>query len=86
MTDREKLDKLRWRTNQKSENIVFYSYKMSQHDHINEHEFKRLKHSIASLREFNNEISVYLFCDKPNLVPDNFKSEYSVRILSLIHI
>ena len=28
MTDREKLDKLRWRTNQKSENIVFYSYKM----------------------------------------------------------
>ena len=77
---REKLDKLRWRTNQKSENIVFYSYKMSEHDHINEHEFKRLKHSIASLREFNNEISVYLFCDKPNLVPDHFKSEYSVKL------
>ena len=54
MTDREKLDKLRWRTNQKSENIVFYSYKMSQHDHINDHEFKSLKHSISSLREFNN--------------------------------
>ena len=80
MTDREKLDKLRWRTNQKSENIVFYSYKMSEHDHINEHEFKRLKHSIASLREFNNEISVYLFCDKPNLVADHFKSEYFVKL------
>ena len=80
MTDREKLDKLRWRTNQKAENIVFYSYKMSEHDHINEHEFKRLKHSIASLREFNNEISVYLFCDKPNLIPDYFKSDYSVRL------
>tara|TARA_R100000742_G_C4270886_1_gene89670 strand:- start:54 stop:968 length:915 start_codon:yes stop_codon:yes gene_type:complete len=80
MNDREKLDKLRCRTNQKDEDIVFYSYKISDHDHINEHEFKRLKHSISSLREFNNEISVYLFCDKPNLVPDNFKSEYSVNV------
>ena len=80
MNQREKLDKLRWRTNQKSENIVMYSYKMSEHDHINEHEFKRLHHSISSLREFNNEIPVYLFCDKPNLVPDHFKPDYSVRL------
>ena len=64
MTDREKLDKLRWRTNQKSENIVFYSYKMSQHDHINDHEFKRLNHSIKSLREFNNEILKYVTTNK----------------------
>jgi|TARA_B100001964_G_scaffold240396_1_gene310100 hypothetical protein len=80
MNQREKLDKLRWRSNQKASNIVFYSYKMSEHDHINEHEFKRLTHSISSLREFNNEISVYLFCDKPNLVPNHFKSKYSVLI------
>ena len=39
-------------------NLVFYSYKKSIHDHINDHELKRLDHSIRSLREFNNEIPV----------------------------
>ena len=37
-------------------NIVFYSYKKSIHAHINDHELKRLDHSIRSLRDFNNEI------------------------------
>ncbi len=76
---REKLNKLRWKNNN-FENIVFYSYKKNKHAHINEHEMKRLEHSISSLREFNNEISVYIFCDDPSYIPDNFKSEYNVNI------
>ena len=76
---REKLDNLRGRNNY-YENIVFYSYKKSPHDHINEHEIKRLEHSISSLREFNNEISVYLFCDDPSLIPSNFSTDYRVVV------
>ena len=62
-------------------NIVFYSYKKSQHDHINDHELKRLDHSIGSLREFNNEIPVYLFCDDPEFIPEYFSSDYYVNVL-----
>ncbi len=62
------------------ENIVFYSYKMNNHAHINEHEMKRFEHSISSLREFNDEISVYLFCDDPDYIPDYFRTEYRVKI------
>ena len=62
-------------------NIVVYSYKTNSHDHINDHELKRLEHSIRSLREFNNEISVYLFCDKPSFIPPYFSIEYAVRVL-----
>ena len=62
-------------------NIVFYSYKTNHHDHINDHEMKRLEHSIKSLREFNNEIPVYLFCDNPAIVPLYFRTYYEVNVL-----
>ena len=73
-TMREKLDTFRCREN-KFPNIVFYSYKVSPHEHINTHEMRRFDHSIKSLREFNNEIPVYLFCDDPSLVPLYFRTE-----------
>ena len=62
-------------------NIVFYSYKKNRHEHINTHELKRLEHSIRSLREFNNEIPVYLFCDDPALIPPYFRFHYNVNVL-----
>ena len=73
-TTRQKLDALRCRENNYP-NIVFYSYKISPHDHVNEHEMKRFEHSIRSLREFNDEIPVYLFCDDPAIVPLYFRTE-----------
>ena len=63
-----------------SENIVYYSYKMNNHSHVNQHEMDRFEHSISSLREFNDEIPVYLFCDDPDYIPDYFRTEYKVRI------
>jgi len=45
---REKLDNLRQRKNKDYQNVVYYSYKMSVHEHINNHELKRLEHSIKS--------------------------------------
>ena len=63
--------------------IVFYSYKMNPQEEINTHEIKRFEHSIKSLREFNNEIPVYLFCDNPSFIPPYFSTEYSVRVLPL---
>ena len=80
---REKLNKLRWKENN-FDNIVFYSYKMSKHDHINEHEMKRLEHSISSLREFNNEIVIYLFCDNSDYIPKHFILEYAVKVESFV--
>ena len=62
-------------------NIVFYSYKSSHYDHVNDHELKRFDHSINSLRKFNNEIPVYLFCDDPEIIPPHFSLEYDVTIL-----
>ena len=62
-------------------NIVFYSYKKSRHEHINTHELRRLEHSISSLREFNDEIPVYLFCDDPALIPLYFRTHYDVNVL-----
>ena len=62
-------------------NVVFYSYVISDHDHVNDHELKRLEHSIGSLREFNNEIPVYLFCDDPEFIPEYFSSDYYVNVL-----
>ena len=62
-------------------NIVFYSYVKSRSSHINDHEMKRLDHSISSLREFNNEIPVYLFCDDPAIVPLYFRTHYDVNVL-----
>ena len=79
MNQREKLDRFRGRKNY-YENIIFYSYKTSEYDHVNQHEMDRLEHSISSLREFNNEIPVYLFCDDTTIVPHNFILEYSVRV------
>ena len=65
-------------------NIVFYSYKKSIHAHINDHELKRLDHSIRSLRDFNNEISVYLFCDDPAFIPPYFRLNYNVNVLPFV--
>ena len=61
-------------------NIVYYSYKKSNHSHVNDHEIKRFDHSIRSLREFNNEIPVYLFCNDPSIIPSHFSSEYGVEV------
>ena len=65
-------------------NIVFYSYKKSIHAHINDHELKRLDHSIRSLRDFNNEIPVYLFCDDPTFIPPYFRLNYNVNVLPFV--
>ena len=65
-------------------NIVFYSYKKSAHDHINDHELKRLDHSISSLRDFNDEIPVYLFCDDPAFIPPYFRLNYNVNVLPFV--
>ena len=62
-------------------NIVFYSYKINRNSHINDHELKRLDHSISSLRKFNHEIPVYLFCDDSEFIPPYFSLEYDVRVL-----
>ena len=79
MNQREKLNKLRGRNDH--EDIIFYSYKKSKIEHINTHELHRLEHSIKSIREFNNEISVYLFCDDPSIIPVYFRTHYSVNVL-----
>ena len=65
-------------------NIVFYSYKKSIHAHINDHELKRLDHSIRSLRDFNNEIPVYLFCNDPAFIPPYFRFNYNVNVLPFV--
>jgi len=65
-------------------NLVFYSYKKSIHAHINDHELKRLDHSIRSLRDFNNEIPVYLFCDDPAFIPPYFRLNYNVNVLPFV--
>ena len=65
-------------------NIVYYSYKKSKHEHINTHELRRFEHSISSLREFNNEIPVYLFCDDPALIPLYFRTHYDVNVLPFV--
>ena len=79
LSTHEKLNKLRGKNND-FENIVVYSFKVNEHQHINDHEIKRLEHSISSLREFNKEIAIYLFCDNPHIIPPYFALNYSVRI------
>ena len=69
-----------WEVDEEEVNIVYYSYKVSEHDHINEHELNRLEHSISSLREFNNEIPVYLFCDDLTFIPINLIIDLSIRV------
>ena len=76
---RKKLNELRGKNND-FENIVVYSFKVNEHQHINDHEIKRLEHSISSLRQFNKEIAIYLFCDNPHIIPPYFALNYSVRI------
>ena len=66
------------------DNIVFYSYKKSIHDHINDHELRRFEHSISTLRDFNNEIPVYLFCDDPSLIPLYFRTHYNVNVVPFV--
>ena len=65
-------------------NIVYYSYRKSIHDHINDHELRRFEHSISTLRDFNNEIPVYLFCDDPALIPLYFRTHYNVNVLPFV--
>jgi hypothetical protein len=67
-----------------TENIVYYSYKKSRHDHVNEHELRRIEHSIRSLRDFNTEILVYLFCDDTSIIPLYFRSHYNVNVLPFV--
>ena len=64
--------------------LVYYSYKKSNHDHINDHELKRFEHSIRTLRDFNDEIPVYLFCDDPALIPLYFRTHYDVNVLPFV--
>ena len=62
------------------DNVVFYSYKKSIHAHINDHELRRFEHSISTLRDFNNEIPVYLFCDDPSFIPSDFITDLGVKV------
>ena len=62
-------------------NIVFYSYTKSKYSHVNDHEMKRFDHSISTLRDFNDEIPVYLFCDDFSIIPSHFSDEYNVIVL-----
>ena len=64
-----------------SNNVVMYSYKKSKYDHINEHEKKRLRHSISSLRENNLNVPIYLFSDDPSMFLKTFDVWHDVNIL-----
>ena len=74
-----------------SNDVVMYSYKKSDHEHINEHEKKRLRHSISSLRE-NNLNVIGKFIGDGSSFPKNssmfftnsFTSSFSV-IIKKIH-
>ena len=62
-------------------NVVMYSYKKSKYDHINEHEKKRLRHSISSLRENSSDVPIYLFSDDPSMFLKTFDVWHDVNIL-----
>ena len=64
-----------------SNDVVMYSYKKSDHEHINEHEKKRLRHSISSLRENNSDVPIYLFSDDPSMFLKTFDVWHDVNIL-----
>ena len=64
-----------------SNNVVMYSYKKSKYDHINEHEKKRLRHSISSLRENSSDVPIYLFSDDPSMFLKTFDVWHDVNIL-----
>ena len=64
-----------------SNDVVMYSYKKSDHEHINEHEKKRLRHSISSLRENNLNVPIYLFSDDPSMFLRTFDVWHDVNIL-----
>ena len=64
-----------------SNDVVMYSYKKSDHEHINEHEKKRLRHSISSLRENNSDVPIYLFSDVPSMFLKTFDVWHDVNIL-----
>ena len=61
--------------------VIIYSYRLNDKDHINKHEFKRLRHSITSIRKFNPDIHIYLFCDDPSAVPSYFKEDFKVQVI-----
>ena len=58
-----------------------YSYKKSKYDHINEHEKKRLRHSISSLRENSPNVPIYLFSDDSSMFLRTFDVWHDVNIL-----
>ena len=64
-----------------SNNVVMYSYKKSKYDHINEHEKKRLRHSISSWREISLNVPIYLFSDDPSMFLRTFDVWHDVNIL-----
>ena len=67
--------------------VIMYSFKLNEHDHINRHEFNRLRHSIASIRKFNwggtypDNLEVFLFCDDLSSIPAYFKDDYNVQVV-----
>lgn len=63
---------------------IFYSYRKNDSDAINEHEIKRLRHSISSIRKFNTTIPVYIFCNDPLLFPKEFEDKLDVVIMPSI--
>jgi len=70
-----------YRRRQIHADVIMYSLKLNEHDHINKHEFKRLRHSITSIRKFNWDIEVFLFCDDLSAVPPYFKDDFRVQII-----
>ena len=75
------LNKFRGKNNNK--NVVMYSYKVSKYDHVNSHEINRIEHSISSIRNFNKEIPIYLFCDNIDIIPEHFGTEYNTDIICM---
>jgi len=45
---------------------------------------KRLEHSISSLRNYNKDISVYLFCDVLDIIPEHFKDKHNVVVENFV--
>ena len=70
-----------WRRRPIHSDVIMYSLRMNKHNHINNHEFKRLRFSIMSIRKFNWDIEIFLFCDYPDQVPPNFKEDFHVQVI-----
>ena len=69
-----------WRRRPIHSDVIMYSLRLNKHYHINMHEFQRLRHSITSIRKFNWDIEIYLFCDDPEEIPPYFKEDFHVQV------